>query len=128
MSQQDIYQGKLQKYDVISEEEKAWKVSISKEAAFDHNITLQFTDPNGHQQELIVEIDLAGNLQVRAYSEISDEPIMVAKIGHAEAVAFRNEPEADGLDFVRIDKNGIRKVKSAEITPFEDIPVSSVTP
>lgn len=117
----EIHTGILKSYDLVSGDENDRKVTIKK-SKLNEKISVFIEDKEGFTQELQIEISPVGQcLQVVAYGDPSDEPIMIAKIGHGEAFVTNNEPAQDGLDFVRVSPDGLEKVKSAEITPVKDL-------
>lgn len=110
-----IFTGTLNSYDAEPDAPADWGVTLVR-SADNSSITFHLVDPEGARQEIVVEI--AGDApQVRAYGDRSDEPLIVAKIGHAEAYVSRNEQDPSGYDYVRIDETGMNRTNDVHLTP-----------
>lgn len=106
--EKNVYSGQMNDYAADHFAEQDWGVNVIK-SADNSRITIQLLDPNGALREIAVEI--AGNEpQVLAYGETSDEPLLVAKIGHDVAHVSRNVADPSGYDYIRIDENGMNRV------------------
>ena len=113
--EQTLYAGEMNSYDADHDAAPDWGVTVVK-SADNSRITIHFRDPHGANQEIAVEI--AGEApQVIAFSELSDEPLLVAKIGHAEAYVSRNTQDPSGYDYIRIDEMGMNRANDIHLTP-----------
>lgn len=110
-----LFTGELNSYDASPDAEPDWGVTVVK-SADNSRITIQLRDPSGARQEIAVEI--AGEApQVIAYGDHSDEPLLVAKIGHAEAYVSRNERDPSGYEYIRLDEMGMNRTNDVYLTP-----------
>lgn len=113
--EQTIFTGVLNSYDAEPDAPADWGVSLVR-SADNSRITFHLVAPDGARQEIAVEI--AGEApQIIAYGDRSDDPLMVAKIGHAEAYVSRNEQDPSGYDYVRIDEMGMNRTNEVHLTP-----------
>lgn len=115
--EQTLFTGEMNSYSADVDAAPDWGVTVVK-SADNSRITLFLRDPDGAKQEISVEITDNGP-QVLAYGEVSDEPVIVAKIGHAEAFVSRNTSDPSGYDYIRIDDDGMNRAKDVEFTPIK---------
>jgi hypothetical protein len=116
---QTVYTGKMGAYDANPDSRTDWDVTVDRSTEGDR-LTLTMVDASGLKREIVVEIN-GEHPQIIAYGEMSDEPLMIARVGHAEAVVYRNEPDPNGVDYIRLDENGIKQVDKIELTAAADI-------
>lgn len=113
--EQTLYAGEMNSYDADVDAAPDWGVTVVK-SADNSRITIHFRDPNGLSQEVAVEI--AGETpQIIVHGETSDEPVLLAKVGHAEAYVSRNTQDPSGYDYIRVDEKGMRRTNDVEFTP-----------